>query len=1133
MAHLDDFHGLLHLRNEWTGFDLVKVGLEAPCVHRSGNLVVVAGCITTVSPMRQKANFDTQIGGVEHSCAPSRLVTFIAPTAMSRYEGVRQIGTSLIVRDDCKMLINFNKNTNPMVLHIAGLAYNISRDEPVPIDIAQYQHPARVPTDTGKDGKGKGKGKDADFAAHAALHADESDPPSLQVEGNIVSLQGSLVEATFGFDPKHLGRLPESHRPVREVRCLAYLVKDPSTDVGFGCAVAEQTAAVTLKPDGSISVQGGKLQMVDQKGNMRILQQKKKGRLVFDGIRFSLVEGLPLWVTPKLGGPQSPPSNEDFQQESLKRRRLGLPPKCTAGCIIQERIVLLEGFLEWSSLRQINVKQAIARLPEGCWPPRRLTFFTRGGIDLEERRRVDIDRYGRIFCPEGAPDGHVELSGIIFAREMHAPDSTPEDPDWDELKLQYNRTAVDVVSSSFDGHDLLEQFIRRCNVYEWKLMANNLCRHSGRVMLMPLGDQQVVQRGWEKGNEWNLDKRDHMLFKNLQAPLKDQFGITIYHTLLHLSDGMFDKVAAAIKMCREDYKHFRGKRRALQTQWAKTRESGIGFEQVRRLAEDIVDQMFEHWDFRAQLQGLLQNDFRAPKTIDHLFPTQGSWAHKKIIKEKVPEVDMKKFEEVRQFFYLYETTGSNMTHCSLMGAADLFTTTGKWHFPDAPEVQQQLFENVAWLFDREIYHYISERQTPHFPFIEDFDIQAPVNWAPTPPGKQRPDPPDDLIMFKPKRDEKTGRVYGHPGHMMCRRAEAIHMIYPNLDFLEVHVYSASGYNKGKEMLKSSFHLVWPQLIVNADRAPVIRYVTLGLFKKDTDIVGSEIHGLQENLLGLHESNEWELVFDSTTINARNGLRLPYSDKASMVVKNPEDKKRIAAGEISKNSAFKTRVVENRPSKAVGTIRFEFEKDERGEFQITLAQWTEDEKSYPKAEWIRKGSCRRDQGSASLTEVTPWQLGPEVMEMLPKRQGEKYYREADAEDNLRTHKPYPNVRRSCMETKEFVKTFNQGLEDEREQLKNEGQDGLFVQTVGSWISITKTQAIWKTSSALQFSGRVPDYAWGRGTMKRPCELIYLKNQGKVILDGPEDVMVPLQRVLDDMTEPDDHAIMPIYDITKMS
>lgn len=55
-----------------------------------------------------------------------------------------------------------------------------------------------------------------------------------------------------------------------------------------------------------------------------------------------------------------------------------------------------------------------------------------------------------------------------------------------------------------------------------------------------------------------------------------------------------------------------------------------------------------------------------------------------------------------------------------------------------------------------------------------------------------------------------------------------------------------------------------------------------------------------------ETCRWELVFDSTTINARNGLRLPYSDKASMVVKDPLDRERIKKGEMSKNSAFKAR-----------------------------------------------------------------------------------------------------------------------------------------------------------------------------------------------------------------------------------
>ena len=105
---------------------------------------------------------------------------------------------------------------------------------------------------------------------------------------------------------------------------------------------------------------------------------------------------------------------------------------------------------------------------------------------------------------------------------------------------------------------------------------------------------------------------------------------------------------------------------------------------------------------------------------------------------------------------------------------------------------------------------------------------------------------------------------------------------------------------------------------------------------------------------------WELVFDSTTINARNGLRLPYSDKASMVVKDPLDKERIKRGELSKNSAQKAfrqalkgvsvevRVTEERPSKAVGRIEFRFGTEEKKD-QLIEAKWVANEKSYPRSE----------------------------------------------------------------------------------------------------------------------------------------------------------------------------------------
>eukprot|EP00438_Fugacium_kawagutii_P004027 Skav224155 [mRNA] locus=scaffold2488:76799:80047:- [translate_table: standard] len=105
--------------------------------------------------------------------------------------------------------------------------------------------------------------------------------------------------------------------------------------------------------------------------------------------------------------------------------------------------------------------------------------------------------------------------------------------------------------------------------------------------------------------------------------------------------------------------------------------------------------------------------------------------------------------------------------------------------------------------------------------------------------------------------------------------------------------------------------------------------------------GSFLANVQQQLLDLEKggaedkSNEWEMVFDKTTINATNGLRLPYNDKASL---KPTDEEKAGrrdwpgTGKRGKNESFtmlgpgthqersaakKIRVIEGRPSKAIG------------------------------------------------------------------------------------------------------------------------------------------------------------------------------------------------------------------------
>ena len=86
--------------------------------------------------------------------------------------------------------------------------------------------------------------------------------------------------------------------------------------------------------------------------------------------------------------------------------------------------------------------------------------------------------------------------------------------------------------------------------------------------------------------------------------------------------------------------------------------------------------------------------------------------------------------------------------------------------------------------------------------------------------------------------------------------------------------------------------------------------------------------------------------------------------------------------------------------------------------------------------------------------------------------------------------------------------------------------------GQWLFIDDHQAIWRAPAVEQFADKFPDWNWGLGSgksLKRPAELIYVRQKGKLVLDGPEDVLEPLLRVLKlCRTEMDDLAILPKYD-----
>lgn len=1114
-------------KNAWKGFAFDRIiddQVEVCSPAEVEGLVVISGCVTTTQPTQNKENYNLRLtndnGVFDLKYRPSQQRRwFLTPITVSRYEGIRQCGASAWVNEQGHVYMHFSRNAIPMVVHFSGFAYsNKSHEDGIEL-------------------------KEAD---PKKLRFDEEDPPTAYPCGDLVLLQGCFQEARHGSSEK-AALLPEELRPLREVRCLAPLLVSPdpqAKDLPESDFVGVESIAITVQPDGGIYVQGGFVYNNDKKGHMRKLPQKKKGKVCLDGVRFlnRSASTTPVEVSKAV----QPKERGKEAVSSLLQRVSGGQATRSAVCKkLPGNVVVLEGAVDCVRLR--NPKLAVARLPETCRPPQRMCFFTRDRS--EERCRVDIDQWGRIFCPESPGTDGVELSGIIFVASAWPVREQPRDWDWDELNLQYAAASEETPGVA---HQLVDELIQRCNKHEWDRFRYKIYHQ----MRLPLGD--LILRGGNR-DPFNFGNNnfERAAWRQMEHPLGERWGIRTPQQLFQLPKHMLEKVldnTPRVNLDPRDRKRIVEMSKFYHESWEVKRQPGMTFKYLQDLAMEVADDMFERWDFDAQVKGLLENDSKPPEALRKYF---GGRKYKDQPGQKYLKEDEKeKFETIRQFFYYHETNGNSMTHCSLKGCSDTFTNTGKWFFPDSRCIQDELFQSIAWLYERNIFHYISERQTARFPFIEDFDIQADVDYAPTPPGQERPNPPDELIMNKPTR--QGDKVLGDPGELMQRRASCIRKLFSDIDDLRCLVYSASGFNKGKDKLKTSFHLVWPQLVVDSDSAPWLREITLMIFKEESAKPGSYLAELQKTLLSLEkgvpadEGNIWSNVFDKTTINATNGLRLPYNDKASMKP-TPDEKIRIQKGEVSKSAAKKVRVIEGRPSKAIGEINFKFEKSRDGQDRLVEAKWVADTESRPLWEWIRDGSCRIDANDPEKAALTPMHPTDEAMKLFKKwkkndktarKEGVRYFWDQES-DEYATHAPYTNIKLCPLSVRAFQDLWDEQLLEECEALFGSRQQDLVKQLEGRWISITKTQAVWRTDAKAQFDFKNPTDYWGQKMrqMKRPAELIYLRftppgseeEIGKVILDGPEEIVLVLLQVLEMdafKCEKDDRPIMPLYDVRRM-
>ena len=451
-----------------------------------------------------------------------------------------------------------------MVLHLSGLAMHCGsvedEDTCKPLDLREQRTNVDI--------------REINFQGLAALRPrswegtmqqDELETPRYKREDGIVLLQGSFDAAVFGFEKQTIAFLPEGVRPWRTVRCLAPLplgstvrsilgtfykrlsLQGLEHGLGLGSheaprlkrrpnqngeqdiaseLIADESLAVTIHTNGHICVEGGNIHSLDKKGRMRVVPQKKRGWLYLDGVRFILAKGEPIEVSAALA-----------EEKERKVSTLFADDDDDAVSYRQGSIVCLEGVLHWPTTKATpHVRRALGFLPRGHWPERREVFFTRGHtFEEEERCRVDIDRYGRVFCPEGgAENGRVNLSGIIFkaADPDTTPATSPQSQDWDELSIQYCNAKQD----ADHGYKLLEAFIQTCTKKEWAYIEHAISQQvTGRKLQTPWG-QGIAPRGVQRINEHDLDEDMRFLWdKKIRKVVDDKLGIKSPHTLFQLS----------------------------------------------------------------------------------------------------------------------------------------------------------------------------------------------------------------------------------------------------------------------------------------------------------------------------------------------------------------------------------------------------------------------------------------------------------------------------------------------------------------------------------------------------------------------------------------------------------------------
>lgn len=456
--------------------------------------------------------------------------------------------------------------------------------------------------------------------------------------------------------------------------------------------------------------------------------------------------------------------------------------------------------------------------------------------------------------------------------------------------------------------------------------------------------------------------------------------------------------------------------------------------------------------------------------------------------------EFKEFERTLQWFRAHDCTESHrLTHSCFKGRSD-FTQTGMLVF-DTEEDLEGLNKAIAWLFERHIPVVLMERQTRIFPLIFDMDLKVTSS-------AMLDAVPERIKQARPWRSRVDFcRWHGADWFVLSEDlvllrhlGMIVFQFFPDLPLIDFCIFNASGWDRVKELVKVSLHLVAPYVLVTPDRLTAIRERMLEYLGECSEVEDHPLAKVLQTYLAESDDNTWDKVVDQTVTSGTNGLRMPYCDKAQRILKR-EFVERKQKGEffterelMDQHAYLKEEA--GRPCLPEGILRLIPCKDLENDLALPEARWMCKGKDLPIDEWIRLGRCRHSWRLPLAQGPTLWRPPLRYQWAEPA---------APWEDRAQL-KGSPVVRRFEGSSQEFRQRWQEAVSDSK--------------LLGRWLCGTK------------------DARWRGGLQEDSThEVRYiLRAQRVVLLLSPEPsaalTFTEFRKVLNGWTKPDDVHCVPI-------